>query len=792
MNDVSYLLDNSIYPALYTRAISIFPEFEFKNTSKGYISGNTLKITGENGDKQGGVYYYSNNVSYFIDYTRGSISIWDYVARRDALNTNKQVLERLAELAGVALPELNEEAREAIEAKKKRGSIYEAMQSFFIKSLEEAEDTEGIKKYIKERGLKGIEEVGYIPSKKALEDFLKASYSEEEYKPLLNLHKNIGNTHKLTIAYRDPSGSIVGFIFRQLQSEDISGVGKYLYSTGLEVSKNLFNLNKYTRRESVILVEGILDSLAASKVSIENVIAIGSNNLGKEQVKRLSELKPKDYTLLLDNDTAGEEGTKRAIDTIIEVNPYAKVYIVTLPEGIKDPDQFIKEKGKEELEKLIKNKNPFYLYLGDKLVNKYNLYDKEIKTTREDIINFKEEAFNVALKVKDPTEIDFFTKGIENWTGGIITKESFKEERERRLEEYRREEQKKKLNGLLYEVGRLSNEGNTKKAIETLNTKIEEVRQEESKDLYTGLTSTVKEEEIRNTILNTPESLYSGYKLNHGGSYVELNIPTGAITVVGARTSHGKTAFLMNLALNVIEKLGDKTLHFFSYEESKEAILIKLMNIFINKEFRSGKSNLDYIKGYYKSGGGTYKNEDFLKSKETFFNALIDSGKIKVHFSSYEVSELVGAIEFTREHDNAGAIFIDYLQRIPIKDKYSTRQLELQAISGRLVDISVKTGLPIITASQFNRQVASKSDLDLSKLREAGDIEQDANLVLGLWNNKNNEEGDTKKGLYVEVLKNRDGITGMSLDLDFNGNTGKVSNPSNYDNSNLVESTFNN
>lgn len=789
MNDISYLLDNSIYPSIFARAISVFPEFALKPTSTGFISTNKLKITGENGNKSGGVYYYSNNQSHLIDYTRGSVSVWDYIARRDNLNTNKQVLERLAELAGVGLPELSEEVRSKIEARKKRATIYETMQDFFTKSLEASKEGSEIRKYVKERDLEGVEDIGYIPSIIELEDYLKGLYSEEEYKDLLKLHKNIGNTHKLSIAYRDQSGSIVGYIFRQLQKEEIKGVGKYLYSTGLERSKNVFNLHNYKRGEGIILVEGIIDALTCQKEGVKNVVAIGSNNLGRDQANRLLELKPKDITLALDSDTSGEDGTARAIDILLETDHYAKIYVIKLPEGIKDVDQLIREKGASAFHKVRERKRPYYLYLADRLTKKHNLSaDKERKTTPEDIINFKEEAFNIALKIKDATEIDIFTTGVNKWTGGIITETSFKEERERRLEELRREDQKRKLDILLSKVSTLTREGDTKKAIETLTSEISGVKQEATRDAYTSLLDVSNEKAIRESILSAPESLDSGYTLDYGGAKISLTIPSGAITTIGARTSHGKTALLMNLALNFISKAEGKTIHYFSYEESREAILLKLMNIFINKEFRSGKNNLDYIRNYYKSGGETYKNTSFLEGKERFFKDLLETGKLKVHFSPYEVSELVEAIQFVKDQDNAGAILIDYLQRIPVKGTYATRQLELQALSGRLIEVSVKTGLPVITASQFSRAVEEKEDLNLNKLREAGDIEQDANLVLGLWNNKFNKEGN-KDGLYLEVLKNRDGITGMKRQLEFNENTGKITDPS--DNSALVEDTFN-
>ena len=790
MNDTSYLLNNSIYPAIHARALSIFPEFEFKPYSQGWRSTNKLRITGRMGNKEAGkVEYWSGAVYGLKDYTEGFISIWDYIANREGLRDNQKILQRLAELAGVNLPELSSEVLVEIEAKRKQEGLYDILQDFFTKSLANASSTSSINEYIKERQLDKVEDLGFIPTIKELEAHLKETGQLEEYKEAIKLHINIGKTHQLTIPYRDYSGAIVGFVFRQIKPEEIKGVGKYLYSGGLKVSEHLFNLNNYKRGESVIVVEGVIDSLQATKEGLENVVAIGGSNLTEKHVRSLLDLKTKEIILILDNDPAGKEGTKRAIEKILKIDPYNKIYVVALPEGIKDPDQFIKEKGVEDLKKLIKkHKAIWYLYLANDLTLKYNLTkDRKEPPTNSDLMKFKEEAFTLSLGIKDLTDVDIFTKGIESWTSGIITKDSFAEERERRLREHKKEETKRKLSSITYDVQRQIVEGDTKGALEILKTKIGEIEKVEARDQYQDYLKPLSEKAIKEEIQNTPNSLQSGYKVFNGGYPLDLMIPAGAFTVIGARTSHGKTALLMNLTLNILSQLEDKTIHFFTYEESKEAIALKLMNTYINKEFKRSVNNIDYIRGYYKNGGDTYNNPDFLELKEKFFKEVIDTGRIKIHFKPLDVVDLVNVIKLVRERDNAGAVFIDYIQKIPIKDvRYNTRQAELGQIGNQLIAVSVETGLPIITASQFNREVKTCNDLDLNKLREAGDIEQDANTVIGLWNYEKNPEGENKEGLYIKVLKNRNGVTGSEVTLSFNGNTGKISNP--RDNSSMVES----
>ena len=82
--------------------------------------------------------------------------------------------------------------------------------------------------------------------------------------------------------------------------------------------------------------------------------------------------------------------------------------------------------------------------------------------------------------------------------------------------------------------------------------------------------------------------------------------------------------------------------------------------------------------------------------------------------------------------------------------------------------------MPIILGCQFNREVKEEKDLNLSSLREAGDIEQDANLVLGLYNAamQTAEKDDTpfmqtEAELIVKILKNRNGAVNKKVSLDF-------------------------
>jgi replicative DNA helicase len=149
------------------------------------------------------------------------------------------------------------------------------------------------------------------------------------------------------------------------------------------------------------------------------------------------------------------------------------------------------------------------------------------------------------------------------------------------------------------------------------------------------------------------------------------------------------------------------------------------------------------------------------------------------------VDELTDYIAHLTEKYDTGAVLIDYIQKVKSKRTYQSRQLEIQDISRQLLETSLACSVPIVLGAQVNREVKGIEGLTLDTLREAGDIEQDANLVLGLWNKTQNKEDlerdrqsvyhdrspaqatDSVVDLDVMVMKNRDGVTNQKAALSF-------------------------
>ena len=119
------------------------------------------------------------------------------------------------------------------------------------------------------------------------------------------------------------------------------------------------------------------------------------------------------------------------------------------------------------------------------------------------------------------------------------------------------------------------------------------------------------------------------------------------------------------------------------------------------------------------------------------------------------------------EQAQIGLIIIDYLQLMQNpKSKMENRVQELSIITRTLKNLARQFNVPIITLSQLSRNVEMRVDKKpiLSDLRESGSIEQDADLVLMLYKNKNLSlpQNETQDYYLTELIiaKQRNGPTG--------------------------------
>lgn len=274
-------------------------------------------------------------------------------------------------------------------------------------------------------------------------------------------------------------------------------------------------------------------------------------------------------------------------------------------------------------------------------------------------------------------------------------------------------------------------------------------------------------EDLQRDLQQTKEGLKTGYKDLDD----MVRIPNAAITLVGGRPSHGKTTFMLNLLLNLIEQYPGLHFYFFSYEESRQQIAIKIINILSAPWLFEEAKNLLQLEGYLKLGTTSYQMVENGKKK---YQELMESGRLRIIGDPFYIQNFPKIIESLKGKVPLGGVFIDYIQKIKNKQRFGTRQLELANTSNIILETAKRYSVPVILGAQLGRDKESKNKVKLDNLREAGDLEQDANLVLGLHNQAMEDAQDKqiqltnrKVDLTITPLKNRNGIVNKTVTLEF-------------------------
>lgn len=678
----------------------------------------------------------------------------------------KEAYYYLAKQAGVTLQDFDE--KKYSEANRK-SELLETAQEFFIKTLFNEEGKE-VLNYLKEvRGykeeeIKDMELGAYVDRKKLKKYLLEQGYKEEEINKSGLFTAGLGDTHTLAILWRSISGRALGISGRALNN---SVSPKYINSVGLEKVKGFIGFERIRKGKTkdVILVEGVLDALRlnADKKTDKPAIALGGTEISKYQIQALEDAGVRYLILALDNDTAGKDGTEKLIKLLMNSNIYPSV--IEFPEGIKDFDEFLTKKTHDvEFKEKLKTE-AWATWLPKRIFSKYSVANP---------VGFRkalDECIEILSQVKKPTDRNYFIEALSKVSD--LTKKDIEEElKEYNNKEKLEEETKAKLKILRNDINQAINIGD----LDTIELTLEKAQKtlQERKGLV------IPEPHFLNDYLEvmkeTPEGLLTGFKdLDE-----KIRIPQGAITIIAGRPRHGKSTIMLNMMMRMIELYPNKAFYFFSYELPWDKIITMLiMSIAKKKISEFGEPNFDAYEGYIKNfeeNKGTFEEIDKALN---YYDKLARSGRLFIFDKAWNDRDLKKFIIQYGTKEDTGAIFVDYLQKIPLENSGSQRYIEIKQASEALREAAVTNNIPIIAGAQLRREQNSKGKANkprLENLRESGDIEQDASLVLGIYNKKaeelDSQEGAGQNGdnsIEIIILKNRFGVMTGSIDLKFDG-----------------------
>ena len=239
-----------------------------------------------------------------------------------------------------------------------------------------------------------------------------------------------------------------------------------------------------------------------------------------------------------------------------------------------------------------------------------------------------------------------------------------------------------------------------------------------------------------------------------------LGFQPSDLIILAARPSQGKTALALNIAANAALK-AKAVVVIFSLEMSKHSLGLRLLSTqaeIDSKLIQNGQALKDSI------------------SAERIGNAakLLAETKIIIDDNpSIKANEMRNKCRRVRNKEGRlDLIIVDYLQlmdvsgNIKLSSKPENRQQEISALTRALKQLARDMRCPVLVLSQLNREVDKRKNKKpfLADLRESGAIEQDADIVMFLYQegDKDNGEGpDINHTKQLHVAKHRNGETGQ-------------------------------
>ena len=244
-----------------------------------------------------------------------------------------------------------------------------------------------------------------------------------------------------------------------------------------------------------------------------------------------------------------------------------------------------------------------------------------------------------------------------------------------------------------------------------------------------------------------------------------IGLGKGDLVILAARPSMGKTAFALNIALNVAGKNHKdedekKTVALFSLEMGADQLVSRMI-------CSEGMLDSEKIKK------GTLDNDDMMKLETAVH--FLNQKNIFIEDSAFiKVNEVKAKCKLLKNEKGLDLVVIDYLQLLQGSKKNDNRQQEVSEISRSLKQMARELECPVIALSQLSRSVESRHDKRpmMSDLRESGSIEQDADIVSFLYRSDyyRSEDADEDEvrepsdvsTVEVIVAKNRNGQTGTA------------------------------
>lgn len=222
------------------------------------------------------------------------------------------------------------------------------------------------------------------------------------------------------------------------------------------------------------------------------------------------------------------------------------------------------------------------------------------------------------------------------------------------------------------------------------------------------------------------------------------------LIVLAARPGVGKTSLAMNICQYVAVEL-KRPVGFFSLEMSREELVDRLL---------VSQADIDA----WKLKTGKLSEEDFTKLSNAM-GELAEAPLFIDDTPALSILEMRTKARRLQVENGLDLLVVDYLQLARSRN-LENRVQEVSEISQGLKNLARELKIPVLGISQLSRAVETRGGKkpQLSDLRDSGSIEQDADVVMFLWR----EDDDNSENMMLDIAKHRNGPL-KSIPLHFKG-----------------------
>jgi len=267
----------------------------------------------------------------------------------------------------------------------------------------------------------------------------------------------------------------------------------------------------------------------------------------------------------------------------------------------------------------------------------------------------------------------------------------------------------------------------------------------------------------------------------------------GGFHIVGGRPGDGKSTFLLNIARSQLRGDSNSRVLILTLEEAQKALFQKLLlcdaDVIFDDDNIDGnyKNFLHYLehRKIVKNGKSididSYNADKIAESKAWINQCISDKRLTILSPPTSDVDNIVKLMSEYNKYYGYDFICLDYLQLMTSSETKEQNYLLGKMIANSLASFALNNNVVLLAGSQLNRAVESRKESRpiLGDLRESGDYEQKACLVVGLSTPKGitkDSDQEAKDVLEFTVMKNREGTCSSHLTLSFKRCTRRILN----------------